>query len=163
MSKIYIGIDNGVTGTIGICSDDLITFIETPVKKEQSYTKAKQNISRIEVEKLKTYLSVLDLSNCFAIIERPMVNPGRFKATMSAIRALEATLNVIELLNIPYQYIDSRQWQKVFLPSDSKADQLKKDSVTVGCRLFPQLKDKIIAHGDADGLLIAEFAKRNKL
>lgn len=160
MNKIYFGIDNGVSGTIGVRSDDLTEFIKTPTKSEQSYTKAKQNITRIKVETLVDFLSSFDTKDWFAIIERPMVNPGRFKATVSALRAMEATLNVIELLGIPYQYIDSKEWQKVFLPKEAKGEELKTASKDVGCRLFPQFKELITKHGDADGLLIAEFAKR---
>ena len=44
--KIYIGIDNGATGTIGWVGENLCPGIEkTPVKKEQSYTKAKKKIN----------------------------------------------------------------------------------------------------------------------
>jgi len=39
MSKTFVGIDNGVTGSIGIIyPDGTSAFIETPVYKTQSYT-----------------------------------------------------------------------------------------------------------------------------
>ena len=42
MSNIWVGIDNGVSGTIGFVGDNIAPLIEhTPVKKEQDYTKAK--------------------------------------------------------------------------------------------------------------------------
>jgi len=86
-----------------------------------------------------------------------MVNPGRFQASISAMRALEATLNVLEFLELPHQYIDSKEWQKVMLPSGLKgADQMKKASQSIGKRLFPS----ITCTPDADGLLIAEWARR---
>ena len=47
MNKIYIGIDNGITGSIGIIEKNYYRFLEIPTKKELSYTKAKQYISRI--------------------------------------------------------------------------------------------------------------------
>ena len=51
MSKIYIGIDNGTSGTIGIVGDSISPiFVHTPVKKEQNYTKAKQSITRLDVK-----------------------------------------------------------------------------------------------------------------
>ena len=104
-NKLYIGIDNGVSGTIGVIYNKDSLFVETPIKKEQSYTKAKANISRIDVVTLSDNLSRLIESynnpKMFCLIERPMVNPSRFVATMSAVRALEATINVLELLNTP--------------------------------------------------------------
>lgn len=156
--KSFIGIDNGVSGTIAILSEE--SFVcATPVKKEQNYTKKKDNISRVEVIQLHNLLSAY--TDPIILIERPMVNPKMFKATLSAVRALEATLNVIELLELPYQYIDSKEWQKALLPEGVKGrPELKKASVDIGCRLFPQHREIIEKHGDADGLLIAEYCRR---
>jgi hypothetical protein len=162
MSKKYIGVDNGVSGTIGIVSNDedfKPIFISTVVFSQQNYTKKKANINRIDTVALHDLLSQYT-DNSFILLERPMVNPGRFKATISAIRALEATLIVIEQLNIPFQYVDSKQWQKVMLPSGLKGAELKSASMDIGCRLFPQFAEQIKKHKDADGLLMAEFARR---
>ena len=162
MSKTYIGIDNGVTGTIAIITPSNRVICEKiPVKVEQSYTKAKQNISRIEVNKLKIILdSHVDYENCYALIERPMINPTRWKASMSGIRALEATLTILEMLGIPYSYCDSKEWQKSLLPSGLEKEDLKKASLDIGTRLFPGIQLK---HPDRDGLLIAEYARRKNL
>ena len=56
-NKLYIGIDNGVTGTIGCIYNNKTWFFETPVKTEQNYTKAKANISRIILPKLLNELN----------------------------------------------------------------------------------------------------------
>lgn len=49
MSKIYVGCDNGVSGTIGIVGDNIEPyFTKTPVKSEQDYTKGKKNITRLD-------------------------------------------------------------------------------------------------------------------
>lgn len=163
---IYIGIDNGTTGTIGVITDDkcVIDFFLTPKKTEQSYTKKKKNISRIDHESLFNELEFYDLSNSIAIIERPLVNPGLFTATLSAVRALESTLIVLERLDVPVQYCDSKQWQRELLPQGIKGStELKKASKDIGCRLFPQHAELIKKHKDADGLLIAEWARRNNL
>jgi hypothetical protein len=86
-----------------------------------------------------------------------MVNSTRFNATLSAIRALEATLIALEESQFPYEYIDSKEWQKLLLPKGLKgSDELKKASLDVGKRMFPELEIK----KDADGLLIAEFMRR---
>ena len=142
---IYIGIDNGTSGSIGIIDDATgggnSIFKLTPTFKEQSYTKSKKIISRINVVELEALLNTyaVPVPTAKVIMERPMVNPGRFMATVSALRALEATLIVVERLKLPRQYIDSKQWQKELLPQGLKgSDELKKASCDIGCRLFPQ-------------------------
>ena len=81
--KMYIGIDNGVSGTIGIIYGNQTWFFETPVKKEQNYTKKKGNISRIMYTQLRDKLNDIFLEtrpeSIMCLIERPMVNPTRFK------------------------------------------------------------------------------------
>lgn len=160
--KVFIGIDNGVSGSIGIIPWNGVNpmFHLTPINSHLNYTKTKKNISRVDHNKLFQILS--RYKHAHVVMERPMINPGRFQASISAVRALEATLIVLELLNIPYQYLDSKEWQKVILPKGIKgSDELKKASLDVGKRLFPQFADKF--KGDADGILIAEFARRMNL
>lgn len=161
--KYYIGIDNGVSGTIGIVGlvDGLKLFDKTPTKKEQDYTKAKKLVTRIDSAKLKESLLPYQNMNCIALLERPMVNPSRFVATASALRAWEATIVILEDLKIPYMPIDSKEWQKELLPKGTKGDDLKAASKDIGSRLFPELKD--FNHPDRDGILIAEYGRRKML
>ena len=44
LHEIIIGIDNGISGSIGIidCMTGYTDFIEVPAKSEQNYTKAKK-------------------------------------------------------------------------------------------------------------------------
>jgi len=171
MHKIYIGVDNGVTGTIAWVSNlHPAGFVETPVKSEQNYTREKKNVTRIDTKALEALLQELlektDTApdECVAVIERPMVNPMRFMASCSALRALEATLIVLENLGIPRMYTDSRAWQKSLLPQGCKgAPELKRASEDIGLRLFPCLDKTIKKHKDADALLIAEWARRSNL
>ncbi|MHA1828597.1 MAG: hypothetical protein ACTSX6_08115 [Candidatus Heimdallarchaeaceae archaeon] len=159
--KTYIGIDNGVTGSITIINEENILHIKTPVKKELNYTKNKQNISRINHttfrEFLKNNIDVENKLGNFVLLERPMVNPTRFRATQSALRALEAVLIVLEDLQLSFQYVDSKEWQKMFLPG-VKGNALKKAAVDVAKRLYPHVETK-----DADSILIAEYARRRNL
>lgn len=160
---IVIGIDNGVTGSIGIVGETIQPeFYPVPVKTELSYTKKKQYITRIDIKEFKNILLpiVKDYAMYMAVIERPMVNPGRFKASMSAMRSLEAVLVVLERFCFPYRYIDSKEWQKEMLPAGLKDKELKKASLDIGCRLFPSCRNEIIKQKDADGLLIAEYARK---
>lgn len=158
MSKSFIGIDNGVTGSIGVIYPNGTTaFIETPVIKEQSYTKEVQYIHRVKWDDLASHIS----KDAIVFIERPMVNPKAFTATTSALRALEATLIALQIVGCQYEYIDSKEWQKEFIGSNIIGHkELKQASMKIGVDLFPNHKTKIEKHGDADGLLIAEYCRR---
>lgn len=153
--KVYIGIDNGVSGTIAVLTDNETIFVKTPVKKEQDYTKAKKIITRVDVSALKELLAPF-ANDAFILLERPLVNPKMFTSTASALRCHEAELTVIEMLGIPFQFIDSKEWQKALLPKG--CDDTKKASLDIGNRLFPQFRE--FKHPDRDALLIAEYAKR---
>lgn len=162
---LFIGFDNGVTSQgIGVVFSDTskhALLYRLPVKKELSYTKEAKNISRIDFNGLCDIFKELTSNNSnekiLAGLERPMVNSARFNASLSAVRALETTLIAIEQFSIPYQYIDSKEWQKVMLPKNIKgSDELKKASFDIGKRLFPHLEIK----KDADGLLIAEYLRK---
>lgn len=163
-SKIWIGIDNGVSGSIGWVGANT-GFIKTPTFSCLNYQKSKaQTIARVSTSRLEDFL--LDLAakaRVIVLLERPMVNPKRFAATASALRALEATLIVIEKLELSFTYCDSKAWQKMLLPPVKGAANLKRASQQIGSQLFPKLKSQIVEHGDADGLLIAEWAKRSNL
>lgn len=159
--KVYIGIDNGVTGSIGIINWNGGNQYAMPVIKQLNYTKTKQFLNRVNGDALTTIIGENCSDNVLVAIERPMVNPGRFKATISAIRCLEATLIVIELFKIPYVYLDSKEWQKVMLPSGLEKGELKVASMQVGQRLFPKVD--FSEFDDADGLLIAEYCRRKGL
>jgi hypothetical protein len=154
-----VGIDNGTTGSVGIVGS-CTQFFLMPTFSELSYTKEKKNITRIDTQMLKMKLS--GLNNPIVLLERPMVNPGRFAATLSAMRALEATLIIIEQLGFARMYVDSKQWQTEMLPNGIKgSDKLKSASKDIGKRLFPQFQN--LYKTDADSILIAEWARRNNL
>ena len=159
---IYVGIDNGVTGSIGVIfPDGKSAFVDTPIKRCLSYTKELQYIKRLDWQKFLDGMPVGGGCDVVVWLERPMVNPRAFKATQSALRSLEATIICLEQLEILYYYIDSKVWQKEFFSSAIIGhDDLKKASVEMGVKLFPNHTTKIIKHGDADGILIAEYARR---
>ena len=160
MEKFYIGVDNGVTGSCGILSDKgRRAWFKMPVRKELSYTKTKKFIHRVDFAALiHTLNDIVPMdSDIVCRIERPMVNPGRFNATLSAMRALEAVQIVLESRRIPYGFIDSKEWQKVMLPAGIKgSDDLKVAADCVCRRLFPDMR---ICEGGGDSLLIAKYLK----
>ncbi len=164
--KITIGIDNGVSGSVAVItpSGECIRFFPMPVFLSQDYTKTKKNLHRIATNMLANEVQGYSTNNeVTVLLERPMVNPMRFQATSSALRALEATLIVMENLQYRIIFIDSRQWQKELLPSGCKGQELKNASRDIGKRLFPKWSSVIDKVGDADGLLIARWGQLHNL
>jgi len=176
-NKIYIGIDNGITGSIGIIypippegMGGCTNFLKTPIKSEQSYTKKKQNISRLDCLKFIALMRTASQPyigqalHTMVLIERPFSAPLRIKAMLSANRCLEAQLICLEIIGLPYQYVDSKEWQKELLPQGTKGtEDLKKASRDIGIRLFPDWEHEIIHQKDADGMLLAEWGRRKNL
>jgi hypothetical protein len=171
IGRAYIGIDNGVTGSLAFIGEtpESILFTPTFTIKQQNYTKRKQNINRIDFIKLRAWIScciglVSRKENIRVFMERPFTFPGKMMATFSALRCLESTLVIIEDAELSYEYVDSRRWQRIMLPVGIKGSkELKIASLNVGLRLFPSFTNEIKNHGDADSLLIAEWARREGL
>lgn len=167
--KIYIGIDNGHTGTMGWVGENLHpSIIKAPTTHKQSYTQKKQKITRVDhfkvTEWFKEILGANEPSDVLVILERPMTNNNRGRAVVSAARAFEVTWCLVEQMRFDYVIIDSKRWQKVMLPPGIKgSDNLKAASMEVGLKLFPDQSKVITSHKDADGLLMAEWARRVKL
>jgi hypothetical protein len=159
ISQVFVGIDNGVTGSLGIITSDDYKYFPIPTFKQQDYTKKKKVVTRINVEELRALLSQYD--NVQVAIERPMVTAGRFNSSLSAVRALEAVLIVVEELKFPYMFLDSKTWAGELLPVGTRTSpELKMQSYYIGSRLFPKVEQQIIKQKDADGILIAEYCKR---
>jgi len=181
--KYYIAIDNGVTGSCAVLDEDgqCLEYWPTPVEKTLNYTKVVAYISRVRgdilLERLRPYVE-----NATVVIERPLVNPQMFKATVSAIRCDEATRTILEMLKVKFIYVDSKQWQKEMLPSRTAIPRLPKDatamekkerkakanafkletkslSLSVAQQLFPSVTFK----KDGDAILMCEWSRRNKL
>jgi hypothetical protein len=168
MDKIYIGIDNGPSGAVGVIGTREPALFPTPTILQQDYTKKKQNLSRLKTGEFLTLLSSSgemadNLSKILVLFERPLVNPMRFRATLTAIRCLEAQLVVVEILGYPYMFVDSRAWQKELLPEGCSKEELKHASRDIGIRLFPTLEEQIKKQKDADAIFIAEWARRKGL
>lgn len=172
----FLGIDNGVSGTVAVIREDGSVFVsETPVMKVQDFNAAKKHMNRVEVPALRRLLREAGVSSAHCVIESPMINPGKFNATLSAVRALEATLIVLEELRIHPEFVSSRTWQHALLPAGTwkkvpdkngrpvlKADpaDLKFAGVALARRLFPKLD--LDGFKDADGLMIAEYCRRKR-
>lgn len=174
--KYYMGFDNGITGSYAVLNQDgrVLHFSPIPTVSVLSYVKTKvRNRTRINYKALIRSLDAIlaqihDESDMDrhpwtikAVLERPMINSLRFQASISASASLEAILIALEHFEIPYEYCDSKGWQKMLLPGGIKGSEyLKTASKDIGRRLFPTYADR---HTDCDGLLIAEWARKVNL
>lgn len=181
--KYYIGIDNGVTGSVCVINEmgQCLEYWPTPTEKTLNYTKVKEYITRVKGEvlgkKLRPYAETGTV-----VIERPLVNPGRWKASVSALRCDEATRIVLEILGLKFLYVDSREWQEAMLPKrkappkatktmsavekqliKTKAAAYKGETKTLSLMKAKQLFPQIPFNKDGDAALMAEWARRNNL
>lgn len=169
MNKIYIGIDNGTTGSIGVLDGEgkIESFFRTPAFRCANYTKKSKNITRINVPALVRNLSKIVEDNpdaeILVILERPMVNPTRWTSSLSAIRAFEATLIVLDFLELPYKIIDSKAWQKTILGKEVCGKELKTESKRISIEKYPHLEATFNRQKDGDGILIALYALKKRL
>lgn len=177
--NLVIGLDNGATGTIAaiIPEHKYMDFIQTPSKVSLDYPKEIAYINRVDIEKLTEFIKKqIKIAKKFykqqiksiVIMQRPMVNPQRFKQSGHALRAFEATIITLENLGIEYIIIDSKKWQHYYFGKNTTIIDLKTQSMKKGLQILNKYdiknKDKedissvIKKHGDADGLLICQFA-----
>ena len=172
-ANLIFGLDNGSTGTISCINkvDGTISFMKTPSRVELDYTQDIKYINRIDVVELKkwfeTNISLMKDDNRFIIVilERPMKNPTRFEQSISACRAFEATLIILEELNLKYIVIDSKQWQHYFFGKNTTNIDLKLESMRKGLdvlkknfkKQYNEISEIIKNHGDADSLLICLY------
>ena len=80
-----------------------------------------------------------------------------FKTTVVGVRFYESLISTLELMGLGYSVVDSKDWQRGLLPSSGKKGTssavLKKESLDIGIRMFPQFEELIRKHKDADGIL----------
>jgi len=161
----FIGIDNGCTGSIGIINSDTneMVFKPTPNKKVLDFqTTSKKYVTRVDFDELCTVLMTCCLDETKVMVEIPLMNPHLWKASISAVRALETTWIALEKSDLSFEFISVHKWRKRFIPgytSTMKAAEAKKLGMEIAIRKFPALADEFRKHGDPDGLLIAEHCK----
>lgn len=168
MSRIIVGVDNGVSGGLAFIDMTGVPVVfNTPVFETFGYQKAAKTFHRFDHKQFRNIMFGFfpeGIQKFHFVIERPMVMPARFEATVSALRCYEATLVAIEshFPGSSFETIDSRVWQKAMLPTGIKGPELKKASMQRGIELFPGCADWILKQKDADPLMIMEFARRNR-
>lgn len=161
---MIIAQDNGTTGWICMLFDDgrVHKHCKVPTREILKYTKAKDHMNIIILDELTKLYKQIKKENTdptiMVYVERPMINSIRFKASMSAVVSYVLTMMALEAAKLPYEWTDSKEWQKAMLPSGIQGSvELKKAAVEVSKRLFPDTKVNV---NNADPVLMAEFYRR---
>lgn len=167
MARLFVAVDNGVSGTIGAVSEDLdwSIFMHVPTYSAREYMHSKErHMTHIDYDSLKKiFVSLSKIGDLVVVTERPLVNPKLFKATMSGVRAHEILLAVLRSLGIElHDTWDSRSWQKEML-GDFEKGESKPASERAGCLLAPEHSRAIKKHGDADSALMALCLRKRVL
>ena len=146
---LYIGIDPGQTGAIGFIWEGGAYGVQDcpPTLKE-----------------MKDILIANDFTHARAVIEK--VNPFYKSSAKSAFTFggnFFAWQMLLTCLEIPYDFVTPRKWQKLIYDSAKKLDNPKQQSFERASRLFPrvELKSKRgkILDGRWDALLIARYCQ----
>lgn len=194
MYQYIIGCDNGTTGRYCIMdiNSQILAFEPVPIfnhpgwskpkkikktnKEGLTETKIKQTtFNFIDINKLRdAWSKIPDLTQTICYLERPAVNyqaRWSMQTSLSAFGAWQAVIYVLKDLNIPYEIIDSRQWQTILIPQalgknnkeyvrsqrklGKRNDLLKKAADDFAHNLFPEITRK-----DCDSICIAECFRR---
>ena len=181
-----ISMDNGTTGSFCILDNKgkLLTFEHIPTLKEKSWrkeeppkkktnkrkTKKKSPVNHytvIDIDKLQRTLAVYSAthSDLVAYIERPAVSfMSKFgmHTALSAFGAYICVAYVMRKLQIPYYWVDSKEWQEYTIPEamakykEQKKNKVKttlrnKDLKVASNKLAKQLFPEVILKEDGDG------------
>lgn len=165
---LYIGIDNGVSGALAGVHNGIPQFlVPVPTFSALDFTKEAKHVTRIDYPKLLSLFLAHGSRHQYVrvVMERPLRNPRMFMASLSAAASFEATRIALQqaLPKAATFVVDSKRWQKEFLPSGlTGAAFLKKASAQRCDELYPGLRQEA-GLKDGDALLMAAWAERAKL
>jgi len=157
---VYIGVDNGVSGTIGIYGDSVIEVYKVPVRKGCSDYSANHSITRVDVDSLRGIMCRYTGGDVKVILEYPYFNMKNIRTTFVAGRCLEAELIVLEGLGLEYSFVSARVWQSDLFPGIRGRLELKRRSLMFG---IDKLGGKVSGFSDFDGLCIAYWGFKNRV
>ena len=154
-TKVWIGLDNGVSGALAFLSDDGVRTHLMPGIKTGKRT-------LIDVQRLKMLLSEVEGIACI-YIEKTKLNPafgakGNHGSGISAGR-VTATL---DLMQVPYVEIEPKAWQKAIGIATAPD---KKLAVMHWVRMrFPGIGAEAWKRGDgrADALALAWYCRQKE-
>ena len=169
MNKLFIGIDPGSTGAIGML---------LPLGAVQVYDLDDPEL----IGRMQQIAAEVWEHPVIALIERQWTRPG-FRPVDNLLVSYGRWMGRLDALGLPYGEITPQQWQAVMFkstqkiyktvkvkkpkpgkPKSKKVLDSKATSLKLARQLFPQVADRLNRKKDsdrADALLIAEYCRRN--
>jgi hypothetical protein len=165
MNKLYLGIDNGISGALALIDSDSKVAWTMPMPIEK-----RGKTSEVAVRCLYDELQGLSLDNNVTVVyEGPAKHSKGVLALTSTHECFGCVRTVLALLGLRTHIITQpRTWQKEFWNSVAGYDT-KAESVRMAKMLWPEQdflrtpKCKTPDNGITDALLIAEYGRRKGL
>jgi crossover junction endodeoxyribonuclease RuvC len=170
MSRLFAGIDPGLTGAVAALDEDgrLIFAQDTPIIEVKRGKTAKGNEKTRHLYLPAAMASVL-VENLFQDVDRPnnvivgIENvhsmPAQGVSSMFSLgRGLGLWEGIVAALRLPVEMIEPAVWKRAMgIPAGSD----KSGSIELALRLFPSAPVKRKRdNGRADAILLAEFCRR---
>ena len=163
--KIYIGIDNGVSGGAVAIDDNgkIIDYLVMPIQKARRR-------NEVDVRAFVKWLTCIS-RNYLADIKVIVEEPGGSKSASAAVSmegSFHALRGALESRRASWDRITPRSWQKIMIPG-CKTGETKPRALECAQRLWPAqswratLRCKVPHAGLVDAALIAEYARRTNL
>lgn len=157
---IYIGIDPGLSGAVGILSeiDTLAAVFDTPTVFVKGKTTKRKYLIAAMALLLKPYA---DRQDVLAILENVHSMPSQGVSSSFCFGEGKGMWEgILAAYNIPTELVSPQRWKKEIM-----ADQGKEKSAArfKAMQLFPYIAEqfKLAKHdGRAEALLMAEYGKR---
>ena len=137
---IYIGIDPGARGGIGIINGDTVQTVPY------------SNLALVEICQLYQ-------DKCIAVIEKVHAMPGQGTVSMFSFgQNYGYILGVVDAYQIPNMLVDPRTWKHYFgITADKRSSIYKCQELYPGVNLLPTPRCKKESDGMAEALLIARW------
>lgn len=144
---VYIGIDPGARGGIGIINTETLTEFALPYSNE----------ALIDVCQLYQ-------DRCIAIIENVHAMPGQGTVSMFSFgKSFGYILGVIDAYQIPNMLVEPRTWKHALgVTADKRSSIFKCQELYPGVNLLPTPRCKKESDGMAEALLIARWGKEHE-
>jgi hypothetical protein len=163
VSRVIVGIDNGLTGALVALSDHPgppISMLPMPKSRHRSR-------NEIDLRPVIDYLRGFSLMSLTVIIEEPS-NSKTKSTAFSVAQSFHSIRGVLEAEGIRWHRITPQTWQKVMIPG-CETGETKNAALTRARQLWPHEiwrktpKCSTPDTGLIDAALIAEYGRRQNL
>lgn len=164
MSRVYIGVDNGLTGGLVAISD----HPGPPISMIVMPTRGKSKGNEVDASAVWDFIGTYAHERLTVILETPGKHSPGAQALCSMWDSYGAIRGVLESFKIRHHRITPQAWQKVMLPNCAEGDT-KPAARAKAKQLWPNesflstARSSVPHTGLVDAILIAEYARIKNL